>query len=165
MITDILRWFALFAASFVLQTAFIQTFAIGGVHPDLVLIALFLFAMRFGCLPATIVGFFTGLGQDLYATQLLGQNALGASVTGFFIGLFNVRVMRTDPVFKMVILVLAFMVHDITVSEVVLIKNHISQVTLFSEILFKTLPLTLYSMVIVALVYIWEYFFKPSSIQ
>jgi len=165
MISTILRWFALFACAFLLQTAFIQSIAIAGVRPDLVIIALFLFGIYFGSLPATIVGFFIGLGQDLYATTLLGQNALGASVTGFFIGLFNERVMRTDPMLKMVILMLAFIVHDIAVGEVFIVKNHLGQISLFSELLFKTLPQALYSMLIVALIYIWEYFFKPSALK
>jgi rod shape-determining protein MreD len=165
MISFILRWFALFAGAFLLQTAFVQTIAIGGVHPDLVILALFLFGMRFGSMPALLVGFFVGLGQDLYATTLLGQNALAATVTGFFIGLFNERVMRTDPVLKIVILLLAFLVHDIVLGEVSIVKNHVSQLALFSELFFRTLPQSLYTMFIVALVYIWEYFNKPSSIR
>ena len=163
MIKTVLQWLALFTGALILQTSFIPSIGIVGIKPDLLIIALFIFSMRFNSMAGTIVGFFLGLCQDLYAPAVLGQNALATTVTGFFIGLFNEKVMRTDPMLKTLILLAAFVVHDTLFTGVTVVRSHTGWGLLFSSLLVQTVPRAIYSMLFVALLYIWEFFFKPST--
>ncbi len=162
MAATIVKWVFLFVAALILQTTLVPAISIGGVEPDLIIVALFLLSIRYGIVPGLYAGFLIGLGQDLYSPSILGQNALAKTVTGFFIGLFNERFMRTDPLVKIVILVLSFVVHDTIFQLALIAKTDGSAAQLASELLTQTLPRAIYSSVIASLAYLWDYFVKPS---
>ena len=105
-----------------LQTSFVPVISVAGIGPDLPLIALFFFSIKYGMMPGIFVGFFLGLGLDLYSPSLLGQNALAATMTGAFIGFFNERTMRTDALIKSALLLVAFIIHDATFLFVQILK-------------------------------------------
>jgi len=142
---EILVWFALFVASLVLQTVVIPVIAVGGVMPDLCIIVLFAFAIKWGMMPGIWVGFFFGLSQDLYSPSIIGQNALAATIIGLFIGLFNERVMRTGPLAKVVVLLVAIIIHDAVFNVVTLLSGDGGAGFLFTTLLVKTLPRALYT--------------------
>jgi rod shape-determining protein MreD len=162
MIGTFIKWFVGISLCLALQTTVVRVIAIAGIAPDLLMIALFLFAIRAGVLPGIYVGFLMGLGQDLYTPAILGQTALAKTLTGFFIGLFNEKLMRTDPIMKMVILLVSFFVHDIIFTAVTIVKIDASFATLVLELFTRTLPRAVYSALFAALVYAYEYFVKPS---
>ncbi|HUI91676.1 MAG TPA: rod shape-determining protein MreD [Chitinivibrionales bacterium] len=162
MIPDPVKWLIAFLAALVLQTSFVPAISLGNATPDLLLIVLFFFSLKYGVMPGIFVGFFLGLGQDLYSPSLLGQNALVKTLTGAFIGLFNERVMRTDPLVKTVLLIVVFIVHDALFMAVQVLKLHDSLGSLFSGLFFRTLPRALYSVAVAALFYLWEMIPKPS---
>ncbi|MBD3392972.1 MAG: rod shape-determining protein MreD [Chitinivibrionales bacterium] len=161
MIGTALKWIAAFVLCLVLQTTLMPVVAVGGIAPDLIVVVLFFLAIRAGVMPGLYAGFLIGLGQDLYSPSLLGQSALAKTITGFFIGLFNEKVMRTDPVMKLILLVLSFMVHDTVFTVVTVIKTDASFPLVFSELFTRTLPRALYSVLIAAIVYAYDYFVKP----
>ncbi len=113
-------------------------------------------------IPGVYVGFILGLGMDLYSPAMLGQNAFAKTVIGFFMGLFNEKVMRTDPVLKVVILVVSFLIHDIIFFGVELLKNGSSLISLFPDIFTETLPRTVYTVLLVLLVQIWNATIRPN---
>jgi len=162
MISTIFKWFLAIAICLVLQTTLVRVISIASIAPDFLMIVLFLLAIRGGVMPGIYVGFLLGLGQDLYTPALLGQAALAKTVTGFFIGLFNERVMRTDPLMKLIILALSFFIHDLIFTVVTMIKIDASFALVFSELLTRTLPRALYSSVIAALFYAYTVFIKPT---
>lgn len=158
----ILRWTALFFLSLAVQATLMPVVAIRGITPDLPLVVLFFFSLRFGILPGLYTGFLVGLCQDLYAPTVLGQLALAKTVTGFVMGIFNERVMRTDPLIKALLLVVVIAGHDAIFSLVDVIKHDIGAAAAFLPILTHSIPRALYSLVVVGLVYVWQQFAGPS---
>jgi rod shape-determining protein MreD len=162
MIRSILIWFALFFAAFVLQTTLAPSVAILTVKPDLIIIVLFLMAMKTGIMPAVFIGFAIGLGQDLYTPGILGQNALAKTIAGFAAGVFNEKVMRVDPLLEIVLLLLTFLVNDIAYSLVNIVKFGYTFAAFGMSVLTFTLPRAIYSLLIALVHILWEYYFKPS---
>jgi rod shape-determining protein MreD len=159
----IISWTLLFIAALILQSTLVPVIGIGAIQPDLPLIFLFIFSIRWGVMPGLYVGFLLGLAQDVYSPAILGQHALAKTVTGFFIGLFNERLMRTDVVTKIVLVVLAFFIHDILIDLVVVAKKSGTVRTMMIELAVQTLPRILYSLVFVVVYYIWDTYRHPSS--
>ena len=163
MIGSILKWTAILVLAFLFQTTLVQTIAVAGVQPDLILVALFFLSIQGGSLTGIYVGFFLGLGQDLYSPSVLGQNALGKTIAGAFCGLFNEKVMRTDPLIRLVILVLVFFLHDAVFSIASAVKFEGSLSGVMPSLLTETLPRALYSVVIAAATYVWIYVVRPAT--
>ena len=162
MIGTVFKWIAGFALCLVLQTTLVRVIAIAGITPDLLLLVLFLLGIRAGIMPCIYTGFLIGLGQDVYTPSVLGQNALATTVTGFFFGIFNEKLMRTDPIMKLVILFVGFAIHDIIFTVVTMVKIDAGTGLLFSELLTRTLPRAIYSIALASLVYVYNYFVKPT---
>jgi rod shape-determining protein MreD len=163
MIIRYLKWPLIFIACFILQTSFVPSLAIFGVKPDLLMLALFFFAIRYGILPGIFVGFLLGLTQDLYSPAILGQQALAKTIIGACSGIVNEKVMRTDPIAKTILLFFLFLVHD-SLFFVALVVRDVSSVSeIVPYLVLKTIPRALYSVLIAVLFYAWEFFPKPSS--
>jgi rod shape-determining protein MreD len=162
MISDAVKWVLVFMVSLILQTSFVPVITIAGVRPDLLVIALFFFSIKYGVIPGIFVGFVLGLGQDLYSPSLLGQNALTKTVIGAFIGLFNERMMRSDPLVKTVLLFVAFIIHDALFFMVQIVRLGDPVSLLFMGLLTKCLPRALYSIAVALLFYIWDLIPKPA---
>jgi len=64
--------------------------AIGGLTPDLPLVAVVFVALRYGQIPGTLAGFGTGLALDLLSAGdgVMGLSALANTVAGFLAGYF-----------------------------------------------------------------------------
>jgi rod shape-determining protein MreD len=162
MISEAIKWAIVFMLSLVLQTSFVPVISIGGVKPDLLIIVLYFFGLKYGVMQALFMGFVVGLGQDLYSPSLLGQNALAKTVTGACIGLFNERMMRTDPIIKTALLLLVFIVNDTVFFSVQVVKLGDPWSTLFFGLITKTFPRAIYSIAIASLFYIWDMIPKPA---
>lgn len=158
----VLKWFAAFIVCLILQTTLIPSMAIFGIQPDLPIIVLAFMCLKHGVMPGIYIGFFLGLCLDLYAPALLGQNALANTVIGFFLGLFNEKVMRTDPLMKIIILVVCFFIHDILFFGAELLKNDSSLLSLIPELFTRTLPRAIYSTVLALLIIFWNTNIKPN---
>jgi len=64
--------------------------ALGGITPDLPLVAVVFIALRYGQIPGTLAGFGTGLAFDLLSSGdgVMGLSALAKTVAGFLAGYF-----------------------------------------------------------------------------
>jgi len=162
MIEKAIKWIAAFIISVILQSTFIPVIAIFGIQPDLPMIVLFFMCLRHGVLPGVYVGFILGVSLDLYSPALLGQHALAKTVIGFFMGLFNEKVMRTDPILKVVILAVTFLIHDTLFAGAELLKHGSSVIQIFPELLLYTLPRTVYSIVFIFLIHLWNTTILPN---
>jgi rod shape-determining protein MreD len=118
-------------------------------------------SIKAGVMPGVYVGFFLGLGQDLFSPNLLGQNALAMSITGFVCGLFNERVMRLDPILRTVLLIGAFIVNDTVVMLVHVLKTNGEMSTILMELLVSTLPRAIYTLFFAAVPFVWTHFIRP----
>ncbi len=162
MVETVVKWFAAIVICLVLQTTLVPLMSIFGIQPDLIIIVLALLCLEYGMTAGIYTGFFLGLLLDTYSPSLLGQNALAKTLLGFFFGIFNERVMRTDPLIKIVILVVGFLVHDLLFFGTQLFKYGDSFSHLFYEILTRTLPRAVYSVIIALLIAFWNTSIKPN---
>jgi len=158
MMKSVLKWIAFFIGAFVLQTTLIPSLSIMGVKPDLLVLFLFMMAIKVGIMPAIYIGFVLGLAQDLYSPSILGQSALAKTVAGFFASLFNDKVMRLDPLFQAVILILTFFINDIAVYIVQFVKTGTSFSGIIPELFGSTLPRSLYTLLFAIIPILWEQF-------
>jgi rod shape-determining protein MreD len=161
MRTDIFKWAGIFLLCFVLQTTVVPLIGIAGITPDLLMVALFFLALNKGQMAAVGAGFFLGLAQDLFsAPSILGQNALSKTLSGFFAGFFNERMMRVDFVFQIVLVFVTFMVNDAIYFIVQVIKTDGGGV--IHNLMATSVPRALYSMLFALLPYIKERFLPTS---
>lgn len=162
MIRTILTWIIILFVCLIAQSTVVHAVSIAGIMPDIVLVALFFLAIRSGVLPGVYAGFLLGLGQDLHTAETLGLNALANTVVGFLIGLFNDKVMRTDPLLKGALLIAAFVIHDLIflIAQAVVTSHSLGSVAV--ELGIHTVPRALYSMLIVGAYFVWDLFLKPS---
>jgi len=160
----VLKWAGWIILCVILQSTLVPYIAVMSFEPDLPLIALFYLSLSLGVMPGVYVGFFLGLGQDLFSQGFLGQTALAKSVTGFVGGLFNRRVVRLDPVTRGALLVALFILNDSLVMLVSIMKSDGGVGAFFSELLMVTLPRALYSLVFAAVPIVWAHAVRPARL-
>jgi len=161
MMNTVLKWTGWIVLCVILQSTLVPYIAVMSFQPDLPLIALFYLSLSLGVMPGVYVGFFLGLGQDLFSMGFLGQTALAKSVTGFVVGLFNQRVVRLDPITRGALLVAMFLLNDSIVMLVNIMKADGSVGAFFLELLRVTLPRALYSLVFAAVPIVWVHAVRP----
>ncbi|GBU21659.1 rod shape-determining protein MreD [Fibrobacteres bacterium R8-0-B4] len=161
MMHIILKWTGWIILCLILQSTLVPYLAVMSFKPDLPLIALFYLSLSLGVMPGVYVGFFLGLGQDLFSQSFLGQTALAKCVAGFVIGLFNERVVRLDPITRGALLIAMFILNDTIVMLVHIVKSDGGAGPFFTELLMVTLPRALYSLVFAAIPLVWVNVVKP----
>ncbi|MCY3868643.1 MAG: rod shape-determining protein MreD [Gemmatimonadetes bacterium] len=110
----IARNILLILLALLLQASWIESLAIYGVAPDIVIIILIFIAFTRGQIEATLLGFISGLLIDIYDPGTrLGVNALGNSLIGFFAGYSRVGIAAEALQAQALILFLATLLHDI----------------------------------------------------
>ncbi len=100
----------------ILQQTFIRYIEIYNFAPDIVLIGLFITALKLGQIPATIFGFATGLLTDLFVGEVIGISALAKTISAFIAGYFfdeeKIKTIMRTPKFIMITLACAF-IHNV----------------------------------------------------
>ncbi len=97
-----------------LQASWINSLAIYGIAPDIVIIILVFIAFTRGQIEATILGFISGLLIDIYDPGTrLGVNTLANSLVGFLAGYSRVSIAAETLRAQAAILFLATLLHDI----------------------------------------------------
>jgi len=154
MVTDIFKWVFLFLLLLVLQSTVAPLISIFGVRPDLMIIFIFLVSIHYGQLPAIWVGFAAGMLIDVYSPSLMGQTALGLSISAALWGVFNKKYMTTDILIELTLLFLGTLlfgtVYIASAAAVVGANINLS----LSQFFVKTLPTGLYTTVVYLLFYI-----------
>ncbi len=89
--------------------------AVGGVVPDLGVIALTFGALRWGALGGAILGFGLGFFRDIVALSYLGLNALGMTVLGYGLGKARESLYLTTPGIDFLLLAGAKLALDVVV--------------------------------------------------
>ncbi len=139
--------------SLVLQQTLMRLVAVGSVMPDLPLILLVGISLRHGSLPGLVAGFSLGMIQDVYAYETLGAQILAKSVVGYGIGFFNDRVIKVMPATRVILLGVAFAVHDFLAALASGLKGD----SLADALLRQSLPSGIYTLLVGAgLFYLWS---------
>ena len=163
MINVFLRWTGLVLLMYILQTTIIPVISIFGIKPDLLVLILFYLAFRTDVMPAVFAGFMLGLMQDFYSPEIVGQNALAKTVAGFFAGFFNERVMRIEPLFQLVLVLIMFIIHDTVLFAVQIAKTDVSVASAALQLVTFTLPRAIYTMFFALIPAFREHFFPSLS--
>jgi rod shape-determining protein MreD len=77
---------AVIVVSLVLESTLLSHLRVGGVHPDILVIAVIAVAMTDGPVVAAVFGFVAGLTFDLLFANQVGVSALVYTVIGFGVG-------------------------------------------------------------------------------
>lgn len=105
-------WYAAFIlGALLLQATVVEYLQIGNWKPDLVLIAIVIFATQGGRRAGSTAGFFIGLLSDLISGGLLGLGALTKSITGYLGGSLS-RFWHERSQFVLILLICG-LVHDL----------------------------------------------------
>ncbi|MFN4111962.1 MAG: rod shape-determining protein MreD [Ignavibacteria bacterium] len=72
-----------------LQITLIELISVGNFKPDILLIGLIYFTLRFGQIPGIVVAFFTGLLFDIFSNGVIGASSLSKVVAAFITGYFS----------------------------------------------------------------------------
>jgi len=155
----IVKWILLFAVVIIVQMAIVPKIAIFGIYPDLVMILLVVLSVENGRTAGIWGGFFTGLFIDVFSGGLLGINALAKTIVGGVAGLLERKNILISPVFLLILLIIACVVHD----AIIYIPNIYHSGESFKELpkylLTSALPRAVYTTFIAAVVIvIWENF-------
>lgn len=92
--------------NFIIQSTLLQYFRVLGIIPNTALIIVVGFAILWGKNRGAVIGFFTGILQDILAGSLLGANALIYMLIGYNIGTFEKNIYKDNhltPIFFTVI--------------------------------------------------------------
>ena len=91
-----IQWSMLFLAGVFVQRLFLNhLLSIRDITPDIVLVLLIFYAMRYGRIDGIIAGFLVGVLLDgLPGTGMFGLSALAKCVTGFIFGSFTLNQVR-----------------------------------------------------------------------
>lgn len=86
----IIKLLACFAGTFLVQLYLADFITVGGIRPDFVLVFLVFVSARYGRTTGILVGFGTGLLQDLIGSfSALGASALAKAIVGYVLGTLN----------------------------------------------------------------------------
>ena len=88
------RWLALVGGAYVLQASILPLLSWHGICADLMLLVTVSFAFLRGKHLGTLMGFLTGLLQDLASGTFFGVNAFSKLLAGYLCGSFSNRVFK-----------------------------------------------------------------------
>ncbi|MBF0431700.1 MAG: rod shape-determining protein MreD [Fibrobacteria bacterium] len=108
-----LKCFGVLAVVLILQSTMVHWSFLGNYHPDFIIIFLVFFSLRHGPVVGVFLGFSIGLVQDIYSVETLGANALTKCLVGYGIGLFDESRFTFSNSTRLVILAIAFFLHDV----------------------------------------------------
>jgi rod shape-determining protein MreD len=148
-----MRYVLLFVMAFILQVTIISYIEILYWRPDVVLIILIFFSLRFGPNWGMTVGFFLGLLQDLVSAHLLGLLALSKTVAGFIAGSLSGKFAARAEFF--LTLLIAGLAHDFIYFFIYTLGEEFSVQSL---IVLYTVPNLMYTILVGAFLY---YFIEP----
>lgn len=83
---------AILVVALLIQLTLINSIAILGLKPDLIMVVVVVFSLLKGEKEGSISGFAFGLLQDIFSTGLLGINALAKTVIGFTCGILKEKI-------------------------------------------------------------------------
>ncbi len=129
-------------AALALQAAFAPYIAIGGIEPDLPLVATVILASLRGPASGTACGFLIGLGQDLSNPAFLGLNALAKSILGYGVGTLRERFEAGNAITHAIILFVATPIHDLIYLTV---YTRLSLSEMIRQLATTSLPTALYT--------------------
>lgn len=107
-----LVWGLVLVFFLVLQATALPLVAIGGVRPDLMLIATISAGLLLGREHGVGVGFFAGLLQDLASGNIFGLSVLAKTTAGYLAGLMERKVFKENILLPLMAVMLGTVLHS-----------------------------------------------------
>ncbi len=143
---------AVIGAVLVLQASVVPYLAIGGIQPDLVLIAIVLLGFSEGSIKGSVFGFLGGLIEDVLGGQVVGLSAFSKCIVGYISGLVERTIFVENVLLPMGAIFAASILNDFTYAGFnFLLGESISIEKLFFGI---ALPTAVYNALAMPLVYL-----------
>lgn len=133
----------------ILQQTLVRIISIGSIKPDVILVILVAVSLRYGSVVGLFSGMTIGLVQDVYAIENLGANAMAKCLVGYFTGFLDEKVIKVEPVTKVLFLAVAFLFHD----GVYALAAGFPADTFWDAFWRRTLPTGTYTLLVGALVF------------
>jgi rod shape-determining protein MreD len=147
-----IHWSILLLVTVLLQRTFLgHLVAINDVAPDMLLVALAFYALRFGRIDGVIAGFLCGLLFDSLGTGIFGLSALTKSIAGFAFGSFTLKILQKHIWNFPLLIAVTVLLHDVIYQYV---ARFVEDVDLLTMIFRHTLPATVYTVLVGELVYL-----------
>lgn len=97
----------------VLQSTVLQNFRIFGVLPDISLIIIVFCSYCFGSTEGEVIGFFSGITQDILSAGPLGFNAFSRTLIGFLYGKFKGKLYLDSVLLPVLFVTIATLLKEI----------------------------------------------------
>ncbi|MFC1564076.1 rod shape-determining protein MreD [candidate division KSB1 bacterium] len=152
------KWGSGFIVLTLIQITVLQYISINvtqdiSVKPDLVLLMLFFFGLRFSQIHSTITGFAAGLLMDILSGGIIGLNALTKTLSGFMTGYlpreYKIKQLSQCCLFLFMICI----IHDVVFNIIYVINSQLSFWRIF---LLHSLPSSAYTVFIGGIIYYWN---------
>ncbi len=143
-----INFILLFVFALILQITIVRYIEIFNWRPDLILIVLVFYALRWGPNFGMTAGFMVGLLQDLVSTHFIGLAALSKTIAGFLAGNLSEKFAARTEFF--LTLLISGIVHDLIYFLIYTFSENFSLQYL---IFFYTIPNVLYTVLIGGFIY------------
>lgn len=140
----------LLVISLLLQTTVLNSIAISGVKPDLVLIWVVFFSLFGGIYKGASFGFLAGLFEDLLLGRFIGMNALTKGLTGLLVGYIESKIFKENILVPVMVVLMASFVNE---SLFFIVGKALGFNINFSYWLTIVIPVAVYNTCIVPLLY------------
>jgi rod shape-determining protein MreD len=136
-----------------LQVSMVRYLEVAGTRPDLPLLLLVLLSQRSGALGGTLLGFGTGLLQDIFVPHTLGMNMLAKTLVGHGVGKISEHVVVDTIPWNVGLIAVAVLAHDFVY---LLAYTHLDLWRFFPLFFLHAVPTALYTAMVGALVMIFS---------
>lgn len=135
----------LFIICFFLQLILTDLIEIKQIRPDFLLVFVIWFAHHEGQAYGTLVGFFSGILQDVYQVHFFGLSAFGKAITGFIAGLISQQSITQKSFWFFLNLGINSILHDSIYFNIYLTGTNIG---FFSRLFLYVLPSSFYTLIV-----------------
>lgn len=152
------KWSLLFFLAVMIQVTVLQFIAVEvrpniSVQPDLILLVLFFFGLRFQQSYSVVAGFVSGLLYDILGGGILGLTAFSKTIVGFAVG-FLPRVHKIQKIAQFIMMLfLVTISHDIILNGVYIINTDLNYLRL---VLTHSLPSAIYTVFVGVIIFYWQ---------
>jgi len=145
---SIIKYVAIYFILLFVETNLLHLISIKNITPDLILIYVLNISLMENRSRATIIGFFSGLIQDVFTTNFFGLSAFSKSVMGFVGVFFQQQRMEYRLLYFMTIFFVLIFFHELIYQLIYSLGGGINFSDLF---LYSIVPRTFYTLAVAAI--------------
>ncbi|MBF8984316.1 rod shape-determining protein MreD [Lutibacter sp. B2] len=141
--------------NFILQSTIFQYFRILGVLPNTALLIVIVFSILWGEKKGAVIGFITGLLQDILVGSFVGINALIYMLIAYNIGNFQKILFKDTYLTPVFFAIISTSIYHVSYYSVMYMTNNpVEFLIVFKNIV---LPETIYNGIVSVVIYRWIY--------